>query len=513
MPLSPRTSPSSLRRAAARVACAAILLAAAYGLFQGRKALVRSFFPRGPGGAPPPALEGSTAARPTTAAPGGPSRQGLPAAPIVRVVLLDGVDRETALRLPHYDDVCRRGLELVIDVGFPTVSLPVQSVLWTGLTQQQSGIQFVQGRIDPPPEGSLPAREPSSAAVAQSHAFISQSFGFARGWPPVELDKDRPALAVWEAGPFAATALGLAGSATRLVFVHLLGPDDAGHRHGRDSPEFAAAAAEADRVLGDLLLVDRAAHAERSLWLVLADHGHRGPGGHGGEEPAIRLVRGCLLGPGVPAGPQGRLVHLVDVSRALADALGQVPHPASAGRPLLDALAARPQPDATLPEPSPLRAALAALLLGAALAVTWVTARRSWNLPWWWVLAYLSVVGIETAPSLSTPMIYRPQGQSIYVAALPGLCVLAIVAGMMARRSSPLRLVATQLLVPAALAGACALLCWGEPPLLPFWTANLSVSLVLLFSGAAVAALACLAALVPYGSDRATPAETPDTPP
>jgi hypothetical protein len=324
--------PSKVRRALARAVAAAVLLAAAWGLFQARRRFIQSFFPRGPGGAPPPALEGAPTARGAgEAATGG---HGLPPAPFVRVALLDGVDRATALGLPHYGDVCRRGVEVVLDVGFPTVSLPVQSVLWTGLTQQQSGIQFVQGRLDPPPAGSLPGREPSSATVAQSHAFISQSFGFARAWPPLAIDKDRPALAVWEAGPFEATALGLAGSDTRLVFLHMLGPDDAGHKRGRASPEFAAAAAEADRVLGGALLLDRAAHGDRSVWLVLADHGHRAAGGHGGEETAIRLVRACLAGAGVTPAPQRRLVHLVDLSRALADALGQAPPPASAGRPL-----------------------------------------------------------------------------------------------------------------------------------------------------------------------------------
>jgi len=510
MPLSP-----NVRHALGRLLLAAGLLAAAWGLFEGRKRLVQTFFRRGPGGAAPPALSRLPRADPDLAAAGGrvppATGHGLAPAAFVRVALLDGVDAATSRHLPHYDSVCRRGLELVVDVGFPTVSLPVQSVLWTGLTQQQTGIQFVQARIDPPPDGALPARVPSSAAVAESHPFISQSFGFARAWPA--LDIDRPALAEWEAGTFQFMALALAGSDTRLVFVHLLGADDAGHRHGRASPEFAAAAARADRVLGDLLTIDAAAHGANSLWLVLADHGHRDAGGHGGEESEIRLVRACLVGGGLISAPQGRLVHLVDLSRALADALGQAPHPASAGRPLFEALAVPDQPGLTLPRPGPVRTALAALLVAVAVTITWLAARRSWNLPWWWVLAYLSVVGIEGAPSLSTPMIYRPLGQAIYLAALPGLCLLAITAGLAVRRVGPLRMIATQLQVPAALTAACAILCWGEPPLMPFWTANLSVCLVLLFSAAAVAALACLASLVPSGSDRAPPAETPGTPP
>jgi hypothetical protein len=466
-----------------RIALAGALLAAAFGAFAAREALLARMAARGPGGAPPPAL-----ARPVAAG-------GVPRAELVRVALLDGVDRDTAGRLPHYGAACRRGVDLVVDVGFPTVSLPVQSVLWTGLTQQQSGIERVAERIDPPP-GSLPAREPSSAAVSESHAFIAQSFGFARAWPAPDLAG--AALAEWEAGRFEETALGAVRSDARLVFVHFLRADGAAHRRGRDSPEFAAAAASADRALGRLVAADQAAHGGRSLWIVLSDHGHRAAGGHGGEEPEVRLVRGCVAGGGLAAGaaPRGHLVHLVDLSRALADALGRAPHPASAGRPLYDALLAPEQPGATLPRPGRGRVAAAALLVAAALAASWIAARRSWRLPWWWVIAYLSIAAIESAPTLSNAVIYRPVGRDMAVAALPGLCALAVAAGWGVRTVGPLRVARMQLLLPAALAAACALLAWREPPLVPLWTALLSVSLVLLASGAGVVALACLASLV-----------------
>ena len=489
-----------VRRALGRAVLAGVLMAGALATFQARRWFIQSFFPRGPGGAEVPAL-----APPR----GNAASTGLAPAELVRMVLLDGVDRATARRLPSYDMMCKLGLDLVVDVGFPTVSLPVQSVLWTGLTQQQSGIEFVQARIDPPPAGSLPAREPSSAVIAESHPFISQSFGFARAWPA--LDIAPAALAGWKAVSFASTALWMVGSSTRLVFVHLLGPDSAGHKYGRASPQFEAAVAAADGVLGDLVAVDTALHGPRTRWIILADHGHRARGGHGGEEREIRLVRACIAGAGVESATQPRehLVHLVDLSRALADSLGLAPHPDSAGRPIYGALAAPEQPGATLPRPGAGRYIAAALLLAAALAVSWLVARRSWKLPWWWVLAYLSVVAIESMPTLSTPMIYKPLGQAIYVAALPGLCLLAMLAALALRSGAAWRVALTELLVPAAACAACAILCWREPPLMPLWTAHLSMCLVLLFSGAVVVGLACLASLVPFGSGPGSPPETP----
>jgi hypothetical protein len=476
---------------AVRLGLAVALLAAAFALFSERKRFIASFFPRGPGGADKPAL-----ALPPEA---GRASAGLTPAPLLRVVLLDGVDRDTADVLPAYQELCARGLSLAVDVGFPTVSLPVQSALWTGLTQQQSGIEFVQARIDPPPAGSLPAREPSSAALSESHQFIAQSFGFARAWP--RLDAPKEEMAAWKERGFALVAEQLVASDTRLVFVHVLAADSAGHKKGRDSPDFGAAAAAGDQLLARLVEVDRAVHGDRTRWLVLADHGHRPTGGHGGEEPRIRVVRACLAGAGLERAahaPSGHLVHLVDVSRAVADSLGQAPHPDSAGRPLWAALAAREQPRATLPRPGALRWAIAAALLALAAFATWFAARRRvWRLPWWWVLAYLSVVTAETVPSLSTPMIYKPLGQDIYLAALPGLLLLAITAGAAVRRTSPWRVAAAQLLVPAAVTAVGFVLSWRTPPLMPLWTAHTSVFVVLLWTGALVVALAILASAVP----------------
>lgn len=495
----------ALRRAIGRVLVAAALLAAAFAVFRGRQHFIARFFPRGTGNAPPPAL----------IVPPGP-HPGLSPARHLRVALLDGVGRAVADRLPTYQALCRRGLSLTVDVGFPSVSLPVQSELWTGLTQEQSGIEFVQGILSPPPAGSLPSREPSSAAVAESHAFIVHSFGFAAALPSLNLESDPVANAAWQGGDFTRVASEQVASDTRLVFVHMLAADTAGHHFGAASPEYAAAARADDDLLAQLLAADAERHGDTSRWLVLADHGHRAGGGHGGAEESIRLVRACLAGAGVPAAPRGasgHLVHMVDLSRAVADSLGLMPLPRSAGRPLGAALAAPAQPGATLPHPRTVRWVVAAVVVALALALSWWAARRAWWLPWWWVIAYLAVVAIEGAPSLSTPMIYPPLGRTMYLAAVPGLVVLAVVAGLAARRLGPARLIATQLLVPAAAALGALVLCWGRPPLMPLWTAHTSLFAVLLFSGLGVVALAVLASLVPFGSDPAPPRGTRDRAP
>jgi hypothetical protein len=205
----------------------------------------------------------------------------------------------------------------------------------------------------------------------------------------------------------------------------------------------------------------------------------------------------------------GSYVHLVDVARALADSLGVSLDPRSAGRPLYGAAAAPVSEDATLPRPGPGRWAIAiALLLLAAAATGWASRGRRGLLPWWWPVAYLSLVTIELPPSMSTNMIYQPLGRIAYQGALPGLCLLAIMAALALRHTSAVRVTVAALAIPVALAAGALVLCGaigGEaPPLMPRWTAYASVFLVFATSAAVVVGLALLASAVPSSSGRTT---------
>src|SRR5262245_52366890 len=117
---------------------------------------------------------------------------GLPPAAHVRVVLVDGAGAPTAHTMAAWNELCARGLDLKLDVGFPTVSLPVQLALWSGRTQQENGILFRSGKVLKPPLGTaaIPAQVPDSIAIAESHPYIVQSLGFADARPP--LDKKLP---------------------------------------------------------------------------------------------------------------------------------------------------------------------------------------------------------------------------------------------------------------------------------------------------------------------------------
>lgn len=481
---------------------AAVLVAVAVAVAQYRRAFIQTFFVLGTDKAPPPAL-----ARPAA----GTEVPALPPAARVRAVLIDGVDRETAARMPNYGALCARGLDLVVDAGFPTVSLPIQSALWSGLIQQQTGVQFIGKALDTPLSDSVAGRVADSVAVVEYYPFIAGSAGFRLVLPTAEFtgaDRDQ-----WVATGFLPAAEAIMASDSRLAFVHILRVDSAGHKHGRVSPEFEQAVRDADAMLGALIAAEGGRPDTR--WLLLADHGHRAGGGHGDAEDAIRLVRACVagnLGP-VSSSPTSTVIHMIDLARVVADSLGVPMPPESAARPLAAALAAPSQPGATLPAATAGRWVLAALVLLAALGVTLLVTRGApvratlWAWPVWWLVAWGAIVLLAEPPSLSVPMVYKPWGREIAEAALPGLVLLVLCAAVALRRLSPARATVALLAVPLALAAAAHILCRGTPPLLPGWTARTSVFLTLLASGAAVLALVHLVRGVLAASGRARPAE------
>ncbi len=454
--------------------------------------------------------------------------RGLPPADRVRVALVDGAGQSTAHAMPAWDALCKRGIDVVVDVGFPTVSLPVQVALWSGLTQQQTGILFHSGRpLDHPIAATIPSQVPGSIAVAESHPEIVGSIGFASASPPIgKLPPDWPTT--WPG-----LAVDAVASPARLAFVHLLGVDAAGHKFGRASSQWTAAAADADRVLDRLF-----AAAPDATWIVLADHDHLAGGGHGGEERWLRQVRACIAGPGIAgpsgadagapghssggsglavAGRTGGPIHLVDLSRAIADLTGVTLPAASAGRPLDFALAHPLERDDAVPGLPLGRGVVAFLIMVVGFAITaWGMQGRYLLGPWWFPVAALLLVVIRGVPTLSTPMIYKPLGRDMYLAFMPAFILLAAGAGLGLRRHATGRVLAAELALPIAAVialitatGAWPIVFGGDAaPIVPRWTGWLSPALLMVAQGLGVVASALLATAVLPGSGRAEPRGT-----
>jgi hypothetical protein len=422
---------------------------------------------------------------------------GLTAAPRVRVVLIDGLSADTARSLPTWSALCKRGLDLTVDVGFPTVSLPVETELWTGLTQQQSGIVFRSDRpIVPPLANSIPAQVPDSRAIAENHGYIVRSLGFH------QVESDDPA---WQQHAHDAVA-----GAGRLVFVHVLRVDTAGHRHGHDSSAYRTAAAEADAIIASL--VDAAPDAR---WFVLSDHGHLPGGGHGGEDQRVRQVSGCIIGPGIA--PAKGVVHVIDIARALADSTGAKLPAASRARPISIALAAPLGPDQSVP-PTALGPGVAAIfaLVIAALLGSWGV-RRWWLAPWWFAIACASLVLVRGVPTLSMPMVFAAAGRVMYLTWLPALAIATVTTWFGLGKATLPRVLVAQLALPlGALAAAVIVtgawrLLLGQQvaPVVPRFTAWLSPLILMAAHGMAAVALAVLGRLVRSAFGRPSPPAPP----
>lgn len=462
-----------------------------------------------------------------------PAATGAGLAPVARtrVVLIDGLSEAHARGLPAWSALCRRGLTLRVDVGFPTVSLPVQVALWTGLTQQQTGVVYRYNRPLTPPLGppAIPAQVPGSIAIVEgvvrarggerragNYGWIVRSLGFSHVEPAAEparplVDADGLAWSErWEARAREAVA-----GPSPLALVHVLRVDVAGHAHGM-GVEYLRAAAESDALLGALVAL-----APDARWLAISDHGHLPTGGHGGEEVAVRQVQACLAGPGVPRGEQapGEAIHLVDVSRAIADSTGAVLDREARGRPLRAALDAPLRGAQAIPPLAPRAGAAAIFALVAGLALAAWSVRAWWLAPWWYLTGIAALLVVRGEPTLSTPMIYAPEGRELWLAWAPALPLATAATWLGLRTTSLARTLVAQLGIPIAAAAAALTACGAWPalagaavaPVVPRYTAYASPALLMVAWGAAAVGLAVLATLVRPPSDRSAPAAPPRT--
>lgn len=461
------TLPPSGRRFAGRTVGILLVAVAAVG-FAARGRLGEVLLREGAPAAQRPLAGGTAGANPRVDRP-------------VRVIVLDGLRRDDAAGLPAVAALCRGGLDLVVDVGFPTKSLPVQQVLWSGLTNQQLGARGDNLEMSPPPS-AVPRLVPGSVAVVESHAGIARSVGFAQVLPG-------------PGGHFLGSALIAAGGDAPLVMIHVLEIDAAQHAHGRGGVAHREALADADRVVA---LVTAA--APEAQWLVIADHGHVAGGGHGDAEDEVRRVRACWSpAPAGVAAPRGAEVHLIDVARWLADALGAPRHAHAQGRTLGVAVMS-PDRDATLPRPGAARLAIGLALLAAGVAIG-LAASRGRVTALWPIAAAVVIVVLHGVPTLS-------HRASPFVLSVTG-GLLAWVAIVVDRRAAPsaTRLTLTSLglmlglvLGLAAVTGLPQAFAGGVAPRLPGWTGLLAAAGPLL--AGAMAATGSFLALrpVPGGS-------------
>lgn len=257
----------------------------------------------------------------------------------VVLVVADGLRLDTSYGLPTLDRLRQVGVDARARSHFPTLSRPNYVSILTGVDPSWSGVRTndYDRRV---PLDSLMAR---ARAAGLRVAFATDE---ARSVPTFFAGEfDAAVLSPWADGVVAAGRIAIERG-DELVILILTDADKAGHAFGAASPAYRQAARTLDRKLGEILA--SGVDLSRDAVVVVADHGHVDPGGHGGNEPEVLYVPLVLAGAGVEAGATVLGARLIDVAPTVAALLG-IPAPGHAlGRTLLETLAHVPAQKAAL---------------------------------------------------------------------------------------------------------------------------------------------------------------------
>jgi hypothetical protein len=193
-----------------------------------------------------------------------------------------------------------------------------------------------------------------------------------------------------------------------LLVVHTTDVDHESHVGGVGGPPYRRAIEHADDVVARV-----ARHAPPDAVLaVVADHGHIDVGGHGGDEPEVKLAPLVVRAPGVRAGARiDRIVRHDELAPTIAALMG-VPAPRSAVSAAMDELA---PPSYQPPRGVPDRAR--ALVL--ATDVDAITRRRDRV----WMLGLLVLVALGSLGSVKRAFGGFDRGSLVAPVAWVALCV------------------------------------------------------------------------------------------
>jgi hypothetical protein len=259
----------------------------------------------------------------------------------VGLVIIDGLRLRESYGLPFLDRLRRQGVDSSATSHYPTFSRPNYITLVTGVPPAASGVRTNEYDTEVLLDSLM---DRAGAAGMRSALVADYSVGLPRMFTRIDASArgvHRYQSAFHDAS-FAGWPGGLVSTAGRLVedgypFMIILpgAVDDAGHEHGGDSREYRDAVRQADAMLQSAL---ERFDLDRDALIIVADHGHTDPGGHGGIEPEVMEVPLILVGAGVRAGAAVAGARLVDIAPTAAALLG-LPAPGHGlGRTLTEAL-------------------------------------------------------------------------------------------------------------------------------------------------------------------------------
>jgi hypothetical protein len=262
------------------------------------------------------------------------------------LAIVDGLRLDRSYELPFLDELRRRGVDAEATSHYPTWSRPNYVSILTGVPPSASGVR-TNHHSTPVALDSLMDRAHAAGmhvASATDYDVLPRLFLRSRGperasavddGAIVDIDAmedplhrapdadlvspfDDARYAPWPGG-FSEAGAAIAATDADLVVLLVGAVDSAGHADGGDSPAYRAAAETADRALARVLArVD----LTQDAIVVVADHGHTGPGGHGGVEPEVLSVPLVMAGAGIKPGAAVDNAYLIDIAPTVAALLG-----------------------------------------------------------------------------------------------------------------------------------------------------------------------------------------------
>ena len=260
-------------------------------------------------------------------------------------VLVDGlrVDTATDARvMPTLARLREQGAFRVLHSRAPSYSAPGWTVLGTGSWPDLNG-----GEVMNPADGTDPL------SWQQDHIFAAANDAGLRAavtgndWWRSMLPPQTWAESYFTVGEDTAADEDVVAHAVRwleedrvdLLLVDVNAVDHSGHSQGGpEGTAWAVAAHAADKQIAEI--VDTL-DLTRDTLLVVSDHGHIGPGGHGGTEHEVVTEPLLVVGGPVESGGY-RDANQVDVAPTVATILGTRLPAASQGQPLTDMLTDEP---------------------------------------------------------------------------------------------------------------------------------------------------------------------------
>lgn len=285
----------------------------------------------------------------------------------VVLVIVDGLRWDSSRQMRYLATLRAAGVDGHAQSHYPTWSRPNYVSILTGVPPQASGVRtnrhYTPVTLDslmdrahaaglhsasaseasPLPALFLRPADPGQVAVVDNIDIdlMLDPEEPAPRMPELELHSpfDDGRYTPWPGGLVdAARAQLAAGHELQVILISVV--DAAGHAHGADSDEYAEAVQVADRTLARVLpLVDLGQDAI----VVTADHGHTGPGGHGGVEPEVLDVPLVMAGAGIKPGAEPLAARLIDLAPTVA-ALLAMPAPGHGlGRTMTELLTLSPE--------------------------------------------------------------------------------------------------------------------------------------------------------------------------